>query len=107
MFLAKYLHETPLAHPVRQLVLIAPGYNDSSNEELGSFGITSAVGLETSAHEIHLLHSEDDPVVPFTELAKFQRDLPTASAHTFTERNHFFQPTFPELATLLTTTQQR
>ena len=101
MFLAKYLHESPLSSPVRRLVLVSPCYDDESVEDLGSFRVTSAAGLEKSAKEIHLFHSKDDPVVPFTELAKFQRDLPTAKAHIFEDRNHFFQPTFPELKELL------
>ncbi len=101
MFLAKYLHESPLSKPVRRLVLVSPCYDDESVEDLGSFQVTSATGLETSAKEIHLFHSKDDPVVPFTELAKFQRDLPTATVHIFEDRNHFFQPTFPELKELL------
>ena len=101
MFLAKYLHESPLSPPVRRLVLVSPCYDDESVEDLGSFRVTSATGLEKSAREIHLFHSKDDPVVPFTELAKFQRDLPTAKVHTFEDRNHFFQPTFPELKELL------
>lgn len=101
MFLAKYLHESPLDSPVRRLVLISPCYDDESVEDLGSFRVTSATGLEKSAREIHLFHSKDDPVVPFTELAKFQRDLPTATVHIFEDRNHFFQPTFPELKELL------
>ena len=101
MFLAKYLHESPLSTPVRRLVLVSPCYDDESNEDLGSFQVTSATGLEKSAKEIHLFHSKDDPVVPFTELAKFQRDVPTAQAHIFEDRNHFFQPTFPELRDLL------
>ena len=63
--------------------------------------MTSAAGLEKSAKEVNLFHSKDDPVVPFTELAKFQRDLPTAKLHIFEDRNHFFQPTFPELKELL------
>ena len=81
MFLAKYLHESPLSTPIRRLVLVSPCYNDESVEDLGSFRVTSAAGLEKSAKEVHLFHSKDDPVVPFTELAKFQRDLPTAKAH--------------------------
>ena len=81
MFLAKYLHESPLSKPVRRLVLVSPCYDDESVEDLGSFRVTSAAGLEKSAKEVHLFHSKDDPVVPFTELAKFQRDLPTAKAH--------------------------
>ena len=101
MFLAKYLHESPLSSPVRRLVLVSPCYDDESVEDLGSFRVTSAIGLEKSAEEIHLFHSKDDPVVPLTELAKFQRDLPTAKVHIFEDRNHFFQPTFPELKELL------
>lgn len=101
MFLAKYLHESPLQMPVRRLVLVSPCYDDESIEDLGSFQVTSATGLEKSAKEIHLFHSKDDPVVPFTELAKFQQDLPTATVHIFEDRNHFFQPTFPELKELL------
>lgn len=101
MFLAKYLHENQLPSPVERIILLAPAYDNDEIEDLGSFAVASAVGLEKSAHEVHLLHSEDDPVVPFTELAKFQRDLPSATIHTFTDRNHFLQPTFPELAELL------
>ena len=101
MFLAKYLHESPLSSPVRRLVLVSPCYDDESVEDLGSFRVTSAAGLEKSAKEVHLFHSQDDPVVPFSELAKFQRDLPTAKVHIFKDRNHFFQPTFPELKELL------
>lgn len=101
MFLAKYLHESPLSSPVRRLVLVSPCYDDESVEDLGSFRVTSAIGLEKSAEEIHLFHSKDDPVVPFTELAKFQSDLPSAKSHIFVDRGHFQQPTFPELKELL------
>ncbi len=101
MFLAKYLNASPLTTPVESLVLIAPGYDDNSIEDLGSFGVSSAVGLEKSAKTVHLFHSQDDPVSPFTELAKFQRDIPTAITHEFTDRNHFFQPTFPELIEII------
>lgn len=101
MFLVKYLHEKPLEKPVRRLILAAPCYNDESPEDLGSFHINSAGSLEKSAEEIHLFHSKDDPVVPFSELAKFQRDLPSAKIHVFEDRGHFFQSTFPELKELL------
>lgn len=101
MFLAKYLHEKPLDSPVRRLLLVAGGYDDEYTEDLGSFAIDSATGLEQSADEIHLFHSKDDPVVPFTELAKFQRDLPDAISHVFEDRDHFLDPEFPELLELL------
>ena len=100
-FLAKYLHETTLSTPVDQLILVSGVYDDETNEELGSFKITSAKGLEKSAGHIHLIHSKDDPVVPFGELAKFQADLPSAKTSIFTDRGHFGQPTFPELLELI------
>ncbi len=101
MFLTKYLNENPLDKKVRKLILVAGGYDDESNEDLGSFAVISAVHLPRSAAEIHLFHSEDDPVVPFTELAKLQMDLPDAVTHIFTDRGHFIDETFPELLDLL------
>ena len=101
IFLAKYLHENPLSIPVNRLILIAAPYDDATHEDLGDFILPSATGLEKSAKEIHLFHSKDDTVVPFTELAKFQSDLPSAKSHIFVDRGHFQQPTFPELKELL------
>ncbi len=103
MFLAKYLHHSPLKRPVQQLILIAGGYDDDSHEDLGSFRVDSAKGLDKSASEIHLFHSTDDPVVPYSELAKYQHDLPDALTHSFTDRGHFYSmtPTFPELLDIL------
>ncbi len=101
MFLAKYLNEFPLPKPVRRILLVAGGYDDETNESLGSFKVRSATGLSRSAQEVHLFHSKDDPVVSFTELAKFQADLPTAISHVFEDRGHFIGETFPELHALL------
>lgn len=100
MFLAKYLHLYPLKKPVRQLILLAGGYNDDVRG-YGSFAIDSATGLEKSADEVHLFHSKDDFVVPYSELAKFQADLPTATVHSFEDRNHFLDAEFPELIDVL------
>lgn len=101
MFLAKYLNDHRLKEPVTRLVLIAGAFEDESTESLGSFKVTSARNLPKSAHEIHLFHSKDDPVVPFTELAKFQADLPEAISHVFEDRGHFNNPTLPELLEIL------
>jgi len=100
MFLAKYLHENPLEQPVRQLILIAGGYDEPS-EGYGQFRITSATGLEKSAHQIDLFHSHDDPVVPFDALQKYSNDLPTANVHIFDDRGHFLEQDFSELLELL------
>ncbi len=101
MFLAKYLQDHRLKQPVKRLILLAGAYDDESTEDLGSFKVESATNVSRSAHVVHLFHSEDDPVVPFTELAKFQADMPDAIAHTFTDRGHFNTESFPELLKLL------
>lgn len=100
MFLAKYLHLHPLKRPVKQLILLAAGYDDD-RAGYGSFAINYANGLEKSAKAVHLFHSRDDFVVPFSELAKFAADLPSAHIHTFDDRNHFLDAEFPELIALL------
>ena len=100
MFLSKYLHDQPLKNPAKQLILVAGGY-DGDVEGYGSFAVKSAKSLEKSAEEIHLFHSRDDFVVPFSELAKFQADLPTAKVHVFDDRNHFLDEEFPELIEIL------
>jgi predicted alpha/beta hydrolase family esterase len=100
-FLAKYLHERPLKKPVRALLLVAPCYNDESLEDLGDFTISNAANINHSAHEIHIFHSNDDDIVPFSEMTKFEADLPNAKTHVFTNRGHFIDSTFPELLEIL------
>ena len=100
-FLAKYLHEHPLKNPVRALLLVAPCYNDESLEDLGDFALSNATNVSRSAHEIHIFHSIDDDIVPFSELAKFQADIPDAITHVFENRGHFIDATFPELLEIL------
>lgn len=101
MFLAKYLNSHALEHKVRRLILIAGLHSNDSVGDSGSFVVESAVNVHKSAEEIHLFHSKDDPVVPFTELAKFQADLPHAVSHIFEDRGHFNDETFPELLEIL------
>ena len=101
MFLTKYLHGTPLPRKVRQLILVAGQYGTQEYDDLGSFVVESAEGLDRSADEIHLFYSRDDPVIDFASLAQYQHDIPDAIAHIFDTRGHFLGPTFPELLEIL------
>lgn len=98
MFLMKYLHENTLPIHLRHLLLIAGQYGKSiDSEDVGSFLVTSATGIERSATAVHLFHSEDDPVVPYDSLAKIARDVPNAIIHSYTDQAHFNGTTFPGL----------
>lgn len=101
IFLAKYFSDNPPASPFASIILVAAPYDDETSESLGDFKLDSASPLAGAASEIHLFQSRDDPVVPFAELAKYQRDLPQASAHIYEDKQHFNQPEFPELLALL------
>ncbi len=101
MFLSKYLNANPLPEKVKKIILVSGAYDDETIEDCGSFKTTSAKNLIKSSDDIHLFHSQDDPAVPFSELAKFQADLPNAKSHIFTDRGHFLDPEFPEMLELL------
>jgi predicted alpha/beta hydrolase family esterase len=101
MFLAKYLHSHVLPVKARKIILVAPRYGDTTHDGSGSFAVKSAVGVERSAQEVHLFHSKDDLVVGYDSLALFSNDLPYADIHSFDDRGHFNDSTFPELLEVL------
>lgn len=101
IFLAKYLSEHPPARPFARLILVAAPYDDESTESLGGFKLTNASRLQSAAREIHLFFSDDDPVVPLEEKNKYLRDIPSAILHQLSGKQHFNDPTFPELLALL------
>ena len=99
VFLAKYLSLHTIPKTIRGLFLVsAPFDDDASEESLASFTITAPLaGVMEQIKTIHLYHSEDDPVVPFAQVQKYMQELPDAVLHTFSNRGHFLQETFPEL----------
>lgn len=102
MFLAKYLHAHKLPRKAHRIVLISGQYGEDGNSEsCGSFVVNSARGIEKSADEIHLIHSQDDPLVNFQSLGKFQSDIPNSIVHIFKDKGHFNLETFPELLDIL------
>lgn len=101
IFLAKYFQTHPPSKPFKMLVLIAAPYNDDTTESLHAFKLQNAIGLKNAAHEIHLFHSKDDPIVPFEECLKYKQDITSAHLHTFEDKQHFNEVTFPELISII------
>ncbi|MBU2579982.1 alpha/beta fold hydrolase [Patescibacteria group bacterium] len=100
VFLAKYLSENKFPKKIRASILIAPPYDEKDIEEpLGDFVILNNLKkFKGQGGKIFIYHSEDDPVVPYLDLGKYQKDLPDATVRIFKDRGHFNQPEFPELA---------
>lgn len=99
MFLAKYLSENDFPKKIKATLLVAAPFEATDENNLTQFALLPSLQkfINQSKH-IHLFHSKDDFVVPFSELHKYQEALPNASVHTFENENHFFhQEHFPEL----------
>ena len=100
-FLAKYLTEETLPLKAKALYLIAaPCEPDDFGAEDGgdfSFETSKLPQIMEQIPQITLMHSEDDFVVPYEHARKYKKLLPKAELVTFTDRNHFLQPEFPEL----------
>ena len=105
IFLAKYLAEASVPCRIRATLLVAAPFDDTDTvESLNDFRLP--VSLEKMAAQggaIYLVHSKDDPVVPYEQTAKYQRALPLAQLMPFDNRGHFNQTEFPELVALLQT----
>lgn len=95
-FMLKYLAENQAPFTIDDLHLVAPSLDDG---ELGSFIMDETqlgkVGAEAS--RVAVYHSTDDHVCRFSDSERIVSEIPNATLHTFSNRNHFLQPEFPEL----------
>ena len=102
IFLAKYLSENDFPRTIKATVLVAAPYNDESDEDLTNFKIESISDkLTNQAGRIVILAGSDDPVIPTSELQKYQEALPNAETHILSAPDHFVRQDFPELITVL------
>lgn len=100
LFLVKYLATHNLPCRVRALVLT--GTPSSQTPGLGDFALGEDIGsIVDKVAEIHLFHSQDDPVVPYSALQDYASAWPRAHIHSFKDRGHFNQDEFPELLNLI------
>jgi len=103
IFLAKYLAENSLQRVVKATVLVATPFDGHFGaESLVDFALPDSLKrLADRGGNIYLVHSTDDPVVPFGEALKYQRSIPSAEILSFDDRGHFNQANFPEVVQLV------
>ncbi|MEK7478070.1 MAG: alpha/beta hydrolase [Patescibacteria group bacterium] len=99
IFLAKYLSANKFSKKIRGVFLVAPPFDaKNSDYSLADFTLPKKLTkLAKQGGQIFLYHSQDDPVVSFVDLAKYQKQLPSAKVRIFTNRQHFNQDKFPEI----------
>ena len=98
-FLVRYLAEKRFPKRIGAVFLVSAAYEDFEDQNRSKeFAAPKTLELfQNQVDKIFLYQSKDDPVIPFSELAKYQAALPNATARVFTDRGHFNQDTFPEL----------
>lgn len=103
IFIAKYLSENKSPKKIKAVILLAAPYDDKESEEpLAEFNITSSLDIFTKqVEEIYLIQSKDDPVVAFSEFAKYKKALPNAKTLILDGMGHFKIETFPEIVDLI------
>lgn len=99
IFLAKYLSENDFPKKISATYLIAAPFDDTDSEySLADFALPLTLEkFEEQGGKIFIYQSEDDPVVPFADLEKYAKALPTAKIVVFKDKEHFMQEEFPEL----------
>lgn len=109
MFLIKYYSEETLEKPISALYLLAPEYFGVQKEGHvpTTFDLRDDISEVTkNAQKVVFFHSQDDPVVPFENMAVFQKLLPDAVFKSFSNKGHFNVESFPELVTEVASVRQ-
>jgi predicted alpha/beta hydrolase family esterase len=104
MFLQKYLASNDMPVSVKGLFLLSSphGYfkDEESGEDGGDFNFVdtdNVASIATKVPKIILIHSKDDPVVPYEHTLKLHELLSGAELVTFEDKNHLFVDELPEL----------
>jgi len=105
IFLAKYLSENDFSVKISAAYLIAAPFDENDrdvNYTLGDFALPESLEkFQEQVEKIFLYHSEDDPVVPISDLEKYAQALPKAEKIVFQDRGHFSQDHFPEIVEMI------
>lgn len=103
IFLVKYLAENKVKKVIKVAFLLGAPFDDELDEEtLGDFALPEDVsGFSAQVGKVFLLHSKDDPCVPFEQALKYKKVLPEAELIIFEDKGHFNDEKFTELTNLI------
>ena len=101
MFLARYFSEGTTPFKPGAIILMAgayglPGFPDTDCKQF-LVKPDQAASVIDKAERVVIMHSKDDPVVPYEHGAALSEALPKAEFISFEDKNHFLIEEFPEL----------
>jgi hypothetical protein len=99
IFLSKYLSENDPPKGMKAAFLVAAPFKTLAKDaDFGDFLLPDDVKkLDKLGKRLHIYHSEDDPVVDFSNFNEYAKALPDASTKVFKDRSHFIGSEFPEI----------
>jgi predicted alpha/beta hydrolase family esterase len=102
IFLAKYLSENVFPKKIIATFLLAAPFENFDNpdelESLEQFKLPASLSLlQEQGGAVYLLHSKDDPVVPYDEVLKYKNALPQATLISYDDKHHFIAEEFKEM----------
>lgn len=99
IFLARYFAEHGDTKDAAAVFLVAAPFNDpDSNFKIADFVMPRNIAkLKAMAKKIHLYQSKDDTIVRFSNINKYKKALPAATAREFTGKGHFLVKHLPEI----------
>jgi predicted alpha/beta hydrolase family esterase len=103
IFLARYLNENQIGLRVSALFLVAAPYfvKGTKTANKAGFMVGDLSRLGAQAEKIFVIHSKDDPIVPFAHAERYCHALPHSVFMPFEGRHHFIGGKFTEIAKLL------
>lgn len=104
IFLAKYLSEEAIAKKIKATLFVAAPYNTAEIHPLVDFNLGSDLHrIAEQGGRLTFFQSEDDQVVPFSNVQDYQKALPSADFIITKLGGHFNQTNFPELERVIET----
>jgi uncharacterized protein len=98
IFIAKYLSENEFPKKILATYLLAAPYDSNDDYSLADFVLPESLSMfEKQGGKIYLYQSKDDTIVPFANVEKYAKALPTAEKVIFEDKWHFIDEEFPEL----------
>ncbi|MFA6158486.1 MAG: alpha/beta hydrolase [Candidatus Paceibacterota bacterium] len=103
IFLARYLSENDLGVRASAVFLVAAPYFEKGTRKANKagFSVGNLARLGAQAERIFILHSKDDPIMPFVHAERYHRALPHSVFVQFKDRHHFIGGKFPEIMKMI------